>query len=222
MSDLEQYQMTKPAPMIWAHVITPRAERTVNGVVYPAGYEATFLFTPDHPDLAAIKKRLGAAAKAEFGRTDNLHYPLESGDKIADEAAAKGKDREFLRGLIAFKAKSNVEIKTGPKKGTPLAPPRLVVLQDGKYVRYSDEYERKPASRFFYSGVLAIGTFGFKAYTGMGGGVAAYLNEILSLNTGDKINTGVDDEAKYGPPTQYVGVVKSENPTVGMDDEISF
>lgn len=233
MSDLEQFQMTKPAPLIWAHAISPRPDRVVKGEQYPGGYEATFLLAPEHPDLTTIKSLLQRAAMGfdkfaekiadnkAAGRAslDGLKFPLESGDKMADRGKAANKDREFCRGMAVLKAKSNV----AKRDGTPLSPPRLVVLQNGKYVRYQDD-ERPLAKRFFYSGVLAIGTFGFVPYAGMGGGVSCYLNEILSLNAGDKIATGIDDEAKYGSPDTYkgyVGHVSAVDPTA-MDDEIPF
>lgn len=236
MSDLQSsFQMTKPAPVVWVHAIAPRPERKVAGEVFASQYEATFLFEPDHPDLAEIKKLIAAAVTGNDKLAEKLaenkaagrqpfagiKFPIESGNKIADAGAAKGKDREFLRGKAMLKAKGLV----AKRDGTPLAPPRLVVLQNGKYVRYGDEVERKLAGKFFYSGVLAVGTFGLVAYTGMGGGVSAYLNEILSLNAGERINTGVDDEAKYGSPDAfkgYVGKVSAEDPTAGLDDEIPF
>lgn len=240
MSDVEQFQMTKPAPIVWAHVVAPRpARKMVNGEMAEPAYEATFLFSAEHPDLATIKGLLAKTATgfAPFadkiagnkaaGRAalDGLKFPLENGNKIADKGVATNKDREFARGMALLKAKSNVEIKTGPKKGQLLMPPRLVVLQNNQYVRYSEEHERPLARKFFYSGVLAVGTFGFSPYAGMGGGVAVYLNEILSLNAGEKINTGVDDETKYGSPDTfkgYVGQVSSVDPTAELDDEIPF
>jgi hypothetical protein len=240
MSDVEQFQMTKPAPIVWAHVVTPRPARKMkNGETADPAYEATFLFPADHPDLATIKSLLSKvvmgfepfaekiAANKAAGRhaMDAIKLPLENGNKIADKGAATGKDREFARGMALLKAKSNVEIKTGPKKGQLLPPPRLVVLQNNQYVRYSEEHERGLARKFFYSGVLAIGTFGFSPYAGMGGGVAVYLNEILSLNAGEKINTGVDDEVKYGSADQfkgYVGRVSSEDPTAGAEEEVAI
>lgn len=240
MSDLEQFQMTKPAPLIWSHLIVPRPARKMkNGETSEPCYEGTWLFPTDHPDLAAIKAMMARAAMAygpfadkiaankAAGRAplDGLKFPLENGNTVADKGVTAGKDREFARGMALLKAKSNVEIKTGPKKGQPLSPPRLVVLQNGQYVRYSEEHERPLARKFFYSGVLAVGTFAFSPYAGMGGGVACYLNEILSLNAGEKIATGVDDEAKYGSPDTfkgYVGHVSSVDPTVDSDVQIPF
>lgn len=236
MSDLQQYQMVKPAPVIWGHVITPRPERKVNGETVPPQYEATFLFEPDHPDLVAIKKLLvqlasgfdkfaeKIAANKAAGRAamSDISFPIESGDKVADAGKAKSKDREFLRGKAMLKASA----KVAKRDGSLLIPPRLVVLQNGGYARYSEEHERTLARKFFYSGVLAVGTFAFVPYPGMGGGIKAYLNEILSINAGEKINTGIDDEAKYGSAdkfSEYVGKVSSEDPTVSVDDdEIPF
>lgn len=219
----EKYQMVKPAPVIWAHLIKPRPARTINGNAYKAQYEVTFLFAPDHPDLAAIKTMLGSIAMAQFGRVDNLKYPLENGNKLADAAQAKGKDREYLRGKVMFKPHGLVTRQDGV---TPVQPPRLLVLSGGKYVRFENEAERPAASKFFYNGVLAIAEVSLGAYTGMGGGVSAYLNEILSLNSGERINAGVDDEAKYGAAdkwSQYVGTVSSVDPTLGAPGgEIPF
>lgn len=238
MSDVEQFQMTKPAPVIWAHVVTPRPERRLkNGETVEPAYQASWLFPPDHPDLPTIRSILAKAiagydadsvkAKIEANKAagrapyDDLKFPLTNGDKTADRGKATDKDREFCRGMAILQGKSNVVIKAGPKKGQPLSPPRLVVLQNGKYIRYQDD-ERPLAKRFFYSGVLAIGTFGFVPYAGMGGGVSAYLNEILSLNVGEKIATGVDDEAKYGSPDTYKGYVGHVSAVNPLDDEIPF
>ncbi len=148
--------------------------------------------------------------------TNTDPYPVDDGTKIADAARANNRDREFARGKILFKAKSSVATLTGE----PLMPPRLVVLQNGKYQPYGVTNDRTLATPFFYSGVMAIGTFNFVGYTGMGGGVTAYLNEVLSLNTGDRIGGGVDPEEKYGSAdkfAQYTGhVVVSYDPTEGM------
>lgn len=215
------YQMVKPAPTVWSHLIRPRPARTHNGVAYKAQYETTFLFDADHPDFLAIKQRLGQIAVAKFGRVDNLKYPFENGTKIADAAHVKGRDREFLRGKVLFKPHGLVTRQSGE----PANPPRLVVLNAGKYVFYRDEAERPAAGRFFYNGCLCVGEVSLVPYIGMGGGVSAYLNEILSLNMGEKINAEIDSEAKYGAAdkwAQYVGVVSSVDPTAGKDTEIPF
>lgn len=216
-----RHQMVKPAPTIWSHLIKPRPPRTVKGVAFKAQYETTFLFGPSDPDFLAIKTMLGQIAMAKFGRVDNLKYPFESGDKLADAARTTGKDKEFLRGKVLFKPHALVT----KQDGSPVQPPRLLVLNSGKYIRYQDEAERPAAGKFFYPGCLCVGEVSLVAYAGMGGGVSAYLNEILSLNTGERISAGVDDESKYGDAnkwSQYVGTVSSVNPMQGMDAEIPF
>lgn len=229
--DAVLYQMTKPTPIVWVHVVDPRPQRTLKtGETIEPAYEATFVFEPDHPDLIAIKKLMGQVAVGHTpfadriagnkaaGRAplDGLRFNIENGTKLAE----KNSLHEFARGKALLKAKSGVEIKTGPRKGEKLSPPRLKVWQDGKVVRYMEDHERNLAKKFFYSGVEAAGEFGFSAYTGMGGGVAVYLNEILSGNRGERINTGVDDNAKWGNVFgAHVGTVSSENP---LDEEIPF
>jgi hypothetical protein len=208
----KNYQMTHPAPMVWNYLITPKPERTVRGRVFKAAYEATFLFTPDHPDWAPIRAMLRANLPA--GAAEK--FPVEDGTKVADEAKAKGKDREWARGKVMFNPHSNVK----KQDGSPLMPPRLVVLLNGKYVQYgTSDAPREIATPFFYSGVLAIGTFQIVGYEGMGGGVSAYLNEVLSLNSGERVAGGPDAEEKYGPATdfsKYTGHVSAIDPTAGL------
>ncbi len=207
----ETYQMTKPAPIVWVNVVTPRPAGEAN----QEAYQATFVLTKDHPDFAPMVALMAKVVKDKFGATKDRKFPLKRGDDSADTAAAAGYDREWARGKELF----NTKAPTRNRKSEALNPPRLVVLVNDKYVRYADE-QRGLAKPYFYSGVLAIGSFSFVAYEGFGGGVTAYLNEILSLNAGDKINTGIDDETKYGAPTQYIGKVSAKD-TAGAE-EISY
>lgn len=213
------YQMTKPAIVVWPSVVVPK--RASVKLQNEPRFECDFLFKEDHPDLAPIMAMMKTCATAEFGvGISGRKFPLQRGDKIADDAKLKGRDREFMRGYTKFQVHANVEIKQGPKKGQPLAPPRLVVLLNGKYLRFSEDHERALAKQYFYSGVFAVGTFTFVAYPGMGGGVSAFLNEILSLNTGERIKTGIDDEERYGSADQfkgYIGHQSAVDPTAGAD-----
>jgi Protein of unknown function (DUF2815) len=209
------YQMTNPAPFVWNHLVTPKAERTVRGMVFKAAYEATVLFTSDHPDFEPLVALVKAATPAVAPAFPN-GTPFSNGTKLADEANANGKNREWARGKILFNPHSNVQ----KRDGSMLFPPQLVVLLNNKYVRYgSAELPRELAAPYFYSGVLAIGTFAIAGYEGMGGGVTAYLNEVLSLNSGERIAGGPDAEEKYGPAvdfSKYTGHVSNTDPTAGL------
>lgn len=231
MTEAVKHQFVKPAPIIWAHLITPRKARVVNGNEFKPQFEVSWLFEPDHPDFLALRGLLGQIATAEFGaqrvsvpldQPGALKYPLENGTKLADAAAAKGKDREFLRGKILFKPHS-VSVRRSGEKADP---PRLKALVNGKYVGFEDDAERPAAAKLFYPGALCVGEVTLRPYTGMGGGVTAFLNEILTLNAGARINAGSqDDEAKYGAAdkwSQYVGTVSSVDPTAGMTAGIPF
>ncbi len=216
MDPSKTYQMTHPAPMIWCHLIEPRPERKdAKNRVFKAAYEATFLFAQDHPDWQPLRAML----RANVDGVTNPKFPVDDGNAVADAARAKQKDREWARGKILFQAKSNVK----KVDGSLLIPPRLVVLLGGKYVNYdTTDAPRALASKFFYSGVLALGTFNLKSYEpGMNspGGVTAYLNEVLSLNVGDRIAGGPDAEEKYGNAanfSQYTGHVSHVDPTAGL------
>lgn len=210
MANAVNYQMTKAAPAIWVWAVTPKPANVKLGSA--PGYEVTLLLDPSGADFAEINRICGELAMAEFGTMAGKKFPIKDGTAEADAARAMTppKDKEFLRGKILLRAHS-------PEKrrdNTLGNPPRLLVYNKvtGKYDRYTEPHERAQAKSMFYSGVLAIAQIGLKAYPGQGGGVTAYLNEIVSFNVGDKIITGVDDNERLGDATKYVGHIGTSSP----------
>ena len=203
-----QIQMTEPAPMVWVNLVKPRAGDPKR----KPRFETTFLLKPG-PDLARIEQEVFSLAREKLGRVEGISIPLARGDRLADEAAAKGKDRDFLRGFVRLSCHSPI----AKLNGDPLMPPRLKAVVNGQIVDYTDN--RVLAQPMLYSGVLAIGTISFTAYEGMGGGISCYVNEVLSLNKGDRINTGVSDEEKYAEVIgKHIGHPSAVDPTAGMSD----
>lgn len=222
MTSVVNYQMTKAAPIIWVFAVSPKPANVKLGSL--PGYEATFLLTPDHPDFAEINRICGELAMAEFGTYVGKKFPIKDGTAEADAGrqAQPPRDREFLRGKIMLRAHSPEK----KRDGTLANPPRLLVYNKatGKYDRFSEAHERPQVKGMFYSGVMAIGQIGFKAYPGQGGGVTAYLNELVSFNVGDKIITGVDDNERLGDASKYVGhvgVTSHINPMAGAHPMMS-
>lgn len=203
-----QIQMTEPAPMVWINLVKPRSGDQKR----KPRFETTFLLRPDSADLKRIEAEIQQIAAEKFGHMPQS-IPLARGDRLADEAKAKGKDREFLRGYIRLSAHAPV----AKLNGDPLMPPRIKVVLNGAIIDRTDD--RALAQPALYSGVLTIGTLSFAAYEGMGGGISCYVNEVLSLNKGERINTGVSDEERYAEAlNKYVGHVSAVDPTAGDAD----
>ena len=205
-----QFSMTRAAPIIWVWAVSPKPENTVQKI--PASYQATFLLDPAEEDVASINRICGELAMAEFGTYEGKKMPIRLGDTDADAAKrmTPPRDKEFLRGKVILQAHSKVK----KMDGTLANPPRLIVYNKvtGKYERFSEPHERAQAQPKFYSGVYATGSFAFATYSGFGGGVTAYLNELVSFNVGDKIITGVDDNERLGDASKYVGHVGVSSP----------
>ena len=208
---LTKYVLTTEVPIIWAHVVTPKAENATLGI--PSRYEVTFVFTEDHPDFAAIKAALAAAMKDL--KAAGRKVPIERGDKLADAAQEKDRDRECLRGKLLVKA----HLPLMSRKKEALLPPRLYVAQDGKFISHSNRADYTSA---FYNGVMVRGEITIIPFEGMGGGASIWVNELVSYNHGDRLNVGggEDPQNKYGTPVEYVGHVSSKDPTAGA--EISY
>lgn len=201
-----QIQMTEPAPMIWVNLVKPRAGDPKR----KPRFETTFLLKPG-PDLTRIETEVFQLAREKLGRIEGISIPLARGDRLADEAKAKGKDRDYLRGYVRLSCHSPIT----KLNGDPLMPPRLKIVVNGQIVDRTDD--RALAQPALYSGVLAVGTLSFTAYEGMGGGVSCYVNEVLSLNKGDRIQTGISDEERYAEVIgKHVGHVSAVDPTAGM------
>jgi hypothetical protein len=215
------FRFTAPVQMIWGYLTQPKDRTRFNA---PPRYEATFLIRPDHPDVAALKALMKTVCKEKWADLTGVEWCVEDGDARAERDAKNGKKRDFFRGNIVLQTHANV--KNG--KGDPLYPPSLVVLNErDEYVRFNGD-ERKAAAPFFYSGVLTIPTVNIVSYETKGKeGVTkwctAYINEVLSINAGEKIATGVDDEGRYGKAESFAAyrgrAMAGTDPRAGADED---
>ncbi len=226
------YQFTAPVVMSFPNVITARAfERNGKAKGEPK-YDASFVFPPDHPDLAGIKAKAVALAKAKWPGMDikaklasgDFKLPWGDGTKMADKRNAKRKDKgqeadtlgDFQRGKTVLKTSSKYQ-------------PQLAALLNGKIVTFEDEASIKANAGKFYFGVEVLAEINLQAYDAVGDdgkpGVTAYLNQVLSLNKGTKIAGSKRSAAETFKG--YVGSVKAEDPTSDnlsdlVDDDIPF
>lgn len=140
-------------------------------------------------------------------------FPWSNGTELADNAKAKGKDREFSRGKLVLTARSKFQ-------------PGLSAIVGGKLVEYGDTVPVASSKAYFYSGVEVLVEVNFQAYDGVGetgaDGVTAYLNKVLSTNKGKKLASGGASAAETF--SGYLGSISNVDPTAGadLDDEIPF
>lgn len=191
-------------------------------------YSHNYEFEPTSADLAMLKAEALKVAKAKWpGRAvgkesatrddagnpkqPTFVFPFSSGDILADKAKAKGKDREFSRGKVVLTARSKYQ-------------PRLSFIENGAIKDLDGPAIDAIGKRVFYNGVLCLAQVNFVAYEGVGtnpDGVTAYLNMVVSTNTGPKLSGGASAAEVF---KGYVGSNVDEDPTGGVDidDEIPF
>lgn len=225
-----QFSLEPPCPMIWANLVKPQAyQRRENG--RPVGqpglpqFRASFMLPAAHPLLDAMKGVMAAVATEKLKITDErgvlvpvpfseIRWPIKDGNRLADEAQAAKKNREYLRGHVLLTTKS----VDAPDRN----PPRLSVLVSGAWLHYETPEERKLAERYLYNGVLAAAKINFSGMTVDGRHyVTAYLNTVYSLNQGDKIAGGHDDEMMERL-SGYAGQVSAVSPSAGMSQAIRY
>jgi hypothetical protein len=238
MAQAENFVLTPPpARLLYTNaLIAPQPFRDKGGVQGAPRFNVQVLIPEDHHQIDALQTVILKAAFAEFPALGikerlvrgedvdavyadigkRLNFPLKYGADLADEAKKNGNDRPFYNdSVMVLMAQKPAKSRTG----ADLNPPRLVVLQNGQMVDYSEPPARALAKEFFYSGVSAVGSFQLKGYTGFGGGVTCYIDRLLSLNTGDHIQVGADDESVFGKAerySEYMGTVSPVDPTSGM------
>ncbi len=213
------YQLTTPVTMTFPNLMEAKAVMLKGKATGDPKFSANFEFAADHPDLQALKAKAVEIARAMWPNRDfasdvaanNFSFPFTNGDKLADKAKAKNKDREFSRGKAVLTSRSKFE-------------PKLAVLENGKLVDYEGD-RRALAKNKFYSGVLVLAEINFVAYPGVGqnpDGVTAYLNGVVSLNKGDRVAGGSSLAETF---KDYVGHATDVDPTAGagnLADEIPF
>jgi len=205
------YDTTVATPILWTDTLfSPKAfkdEKTGKEKGDPK-YSAVVLFKADHPDVAAIKAKMAAVARAMWPDVDlkTISFPLKSGTKDNEKRVAKGKKaRDFMEGQVFI---------TGRSKYAP----RLSGIENGKITDYEGAALLQAKSKF-YGGVECLVEFNFVANeVDDKRSVTAYLNLVFSTGNGKRIGGG-----KSGAETfkGYVGQPTTENPTE-LDDEIPF
>jgi hypothetical protein len=202
--------LSQPVTMVFPYLYEARAFGPKGKESGTPKYSANFLFEADSADLKRLVAKAKEIASSKWPGRDlaSLKFPFSKGDALADKAKAKGKDGEFQRGKVVVVARSKYE-------------PRLAVLGDkGKPPIDLDGPARELHKSKFYSGVSVLAEFNFVAYDGVGAnpdGITAYLNLILTLNTGTRIGGGASAAEVF---KGYAGNVSAEDPTA--DDEIPY
>lgn len=188
------------------------------GLVSPPAYNAQFLIPKSHPLLPALNSALAQTAKAAFGTCEGVLFPLLDGDEENKrKVAAGGKAFDAYVGVYVLKVKSKLESAAGKS----LIPPALAAYfpdQTPSMVDYVGP-ARGLAEQFFYSGVNALGKIAIGPTTikdprrGDAHYISAYVNGVMSLNTGERINLGHSAAATYvgmQDVKAHVGVISGQ------------
>lgn len=175
-------------------------------------FSGRFVFQPDHPDVATMKTKALAVARAEWPGVEpkDVNFPFKNGIKAAAKIREnKGNEKvaEFIDGKVLITARSKFQ-------------PVLSIFQGGKAVDLEGPALAAAKSKF-YAGTDVLIELNFVAQeVDEKKSVTAYLNKVLTLNRGERRGGGrTSAEAFKG----YVGSTVSEDPTSGdLDDEIPF
>jgi len=200
------------AVLNYPNIFTPRAFKGKGGVAQgDPKYDAALEIAADSLDLKPLKAAAVAVARAKWPDRDfktDFQFPWTLGDKLADKAKTKGKDREVSRGRVVLVARSQF-------------PPRLSVIENGDIADYFDD-RRPMAKEVFYSGVKVFFVVTFNAYEGVGAnpdGVNAYLDWLVSTKTGARLATSASGADVF---KGYAGKVSAEDPTTADHTDDDF
>jgi hypothetical protein len=186
-------------------------------------YDTKALMRPDHPDFQPLNQILGRMKAQHFARLqpNELHFCLQSGDKLADEAKAMAPPRneEYYRGWIVLTARTQFLDKQA-----------LGVILNGKIADVPPAPDSAAFERYFYGGVEAMLQIELVPYggdtRGQKPGISCRPKSVLSLNRGDPkpefaAGSRTRASATWGDKIgQHVGHVSAVDPTAGMNTGI--
>jgi hypothetical protein len=198
MADKQKYtfQMTEPTPITYVNLDKPKAVKNKGAEKYSVNFE----FAPDHADVPALKALLAQIANEAFQGVpfDRLHFPLQSGDKLAD-AAEKG-NREFSRGKLVLVTRTNFPVQLG-------------AIINGNPVDIEQD-DVASIKRFIYPGSNALGKFEFNTYAEFNGkpGINVYPKVVFSYATGERVAGGGSATETF---KGHIGLKTDFDPTSG-------
>lgn len=196
-----------PVRGVYLNVFDPKPFKKNGKEVGEPKFSITLMIPPDYSDLPGLKGKIAEAARSKWSTRalSELKFPLGSGDKAAEKAKARGKNRDFMKGLLVLTARSKY-------------PPTLSVLEGGKIITLeSDALKAKYKSKF-YSGCFVAASVNFVPYDADDGddGVTAYIQSLLWVKDGERIGGRDQDEVFKS----YMGTTTAEDPL--GDDDIPF
>ncbi len=221
------FQLTQPVVMSFPQLFEPKAFMENGKPKGEPKFSCNLNFDAASTDLEAIKKLAAKLAKTKWPdkpffvtttdgvKIQQVFFPFSSGDRLADERKAKGKnDGDYMRGKVVIAARSKFE-------------PRLSYF-DGKIIDLETDMAKQAAKGRFYPGVEVLAEINLVPYEGVGKegkpGVAAYLNRVMSTGKGVAISGGKSSAETF---KGYVGSVSTDNPmapggAADMSDEIPY
>ncbi len=160
----------------------------------------------DERAFAAVVGRTAESISAAI-REGRIEVPIADGTKIADAQQAKGKQREWSRGLKVVNCRSKKPIACG------------IILNGAITDLDGPEQIKLYLSKFFYTGVGVFAEIDIVCGGPVGNDgkpwVTCYATSVLSTGKGEKLAGGgkpMSDRFKG-----YVGLTSDEDPT-GEDD----
>lgn len=197
-------------------------------------YSGTFNFPKDSADLKALKALVAdSLKKANPGKqlvskrltqeqvdagAVEVKLPWEDGDAFADkgEKQATPRDNKWARGHVLVKTGSDdkhppalSKLEKDPKTGVQ------------KVVELNEPAARQGAAGLFKDGCFCAVQFGLNIYPAKGdkpGGCSLWPRTVMFVKSGP-VTTGGGGVNQAEVFRAYVGQVKSEDPTAGVEDE---
>lgn len=175
---VEKFDFTAPVILGFPNLFVARAFEGDKNKSFDV--QALFPGGRSHPDFDRLNKLIATMVARDFpGRAANeLAFCLHDGDKLADAAAATGKNRDYYRGYMVLKCRSS------------FAAPLCVHLNGKATDIPGGEDGEKQFGRHFYGGVEAYISVDLHSYPGNAifkPGVAAWPTAVYSLSKGENI-----------------------------------
>lgn len=202
------YTFNEAVRGVYMSIFEPKTFQKNGKSVGDPKFSLLLLIPKESGEINGLKSKMAEAAKAKWPTRamSELKFPISTGEKVAEKAKVKGKNRDFALGHLVLSTRSKF-------------PPTISVLENGKIITLDSDALKAKYKGKFYSGSFVAVSVNFVAYEGDMGedGITAYIQSVLWVKDGERIGGGRDQSEVF---KQYMGSTTDEDPL--NDDEIPF
>ncbi len=222
------FQFTQPVELLFVNLFELRTPKGVPGA--KPRWSITVNFPKTSSDYEAVKTLVIKTFRDKFPTVDlsGVEWPFVTGEAFTKRAISKAATDEKKAQIAKSNAHLAGHVVLSAKALADRGAPQLSVLVPGQGIVTYEGAMRETVRDKFYCGCQVIAEINFCAWKRDGSeerfdryGVTAYVNAVLSLNTGERRGGQRSGAERFGA-FKHEGVMSTVDPRPAISEDIPF